>query len=612
MRTILLAIVLSTYCLAFSQSEVDTSMLYSLSPLEIHANQFDLNKSLISQQLLKTNPNQNLASLLQKQSGIYVRSRGSGSLSTPSYKGLGSERIPVNINGVNIQSSMNGTLDLSLINAFHFSDFTVETADRNILGQQNIGESITLTQTNKGNQIEVNSGFNSLLTKSLGAKYSRQKEKVQYVLSIYGEQSPNLVTLNHYGVDSTQANTDYFKWSVLQTLKINVTKDILWENSIFLQSSDRAVPRTFIDLGSDRIGDKNALLINKLSNSTRHLWKWNITNAVGRQEISFDDRQADRLTTSKVWNVNTNIGLERKFSEHMSFISGLSNDLAFYQSEAIQKDANWNRFRFCNQLKYKQGKLKYLLDFGLATYNAQVFSNAKFSLDYLIIPSVKSSLSLQKVFRLPTLNELYWYEPGRAFGNDTIGPENGCKADYNLSYSEGNFQFSMNPHIGFYQNWIEWRGFPVIRPRNIKNVAVGGNEVDALYKYTIGENKITAQTSLHWVRARYVSEPFTLDGENQLIFTPEYTASSTLTYSAVSWSSYINLMYAGTNYVTSDNSGYLDPYWITEIGGFYETHKWRFSASVSNLFNQAYFSQPNTPVPGRVFHINLNCKIPNK
>ena len=235
MRTILLAIVLSTYCLAFSQSEVDTSMLYSLSPLEIHANQFDLNKRLISQQLLNTNPNQNLASLLQKQSGIYVRSRGSGSLSTPSYKGLGSERIPVNINGVNIQSSMNGTLDLSLINAFHFSDFTVETADRNILGQQNIGESITLTQTNKGNQIEVNSGFNSLLTKSLGAKYSRQKEKVQYVLSIYGEQSPNLVTLNHYGVDSTQANTDYFKWSVLQTLKINVTKDILWENSIFLQ-----------------------------------------------------------------------------------------------------------------------------------------------------------------------------------------------------------------------------------------------------------------------------------------------------------------------------------------------------------------------------------------
>lgn len=612
MRTIQIVTLLSLHGLAIGQAEMDTSVLYSLNPLEVLAKQFDLNKSLISQPLLKTNPSQNLALLLQKQSGIYVRSRGSGSLSTPTYKGLGSERIPVTLNGVNIQSTMNGTLDLSLINAFHFSTFAVETADRNILGQQNIGESISLTKQAIGNKLELNIGLNSQLTKTLGSRYNYGKDNVRYALSIYGEQSPNLVCLSHYGIDSLQANTDYRKWSLLQTLKVNISKDMLWESSLFLQASDRAIPRTFIDQGSNRIADNNALLINKLSFPIERLWLWKITNAVGRQQIAFDDQKANKVTTSTVWNINSNISLKRKISEHFFFVSGLSNDLAFYQSEAIQKDAKWNRFRFYSQLNYKQKKLNYLLDFGVATFGEKVFTNATASLEYLMLPSVKSSLSLQKVFRLPTLNELYWYEPGRAFGNETITPENGYKADINLSYSKENFQFNINPHVGFYQNWIEWRGFPVIRPRNVRNVSVGGTELDVLYKYALAKNNIALQTSLHWVKAKYVSELLTFTGENQLIFTPEYTASTTVSYSASNWSSYINLLYAGTNYVTSDNAGSLDPYWITEIGGYYETPSWRISTSIINLFDQAYFTQPNTPVPGRIFHINLNFKIPYK
>ena len=62
------------------------------------------NEQLIAQVFLKTNPIQTYAELLQKQSGVFIRSKGYGALSTPSFKGLGTMHLPIMINGVNMQS----------------------------------------------------------------------------------------------------------------------------------------------------------------------------------------------------------------------------------------------------------------------------------------------------------------------------------------------------------------------------------------------------------------------------------------------------------------------------------------------------------------------------
>ncbi len=104
-------------------------------------------KELISSTLLKANPNQNFAELLQKQSGIFIRSSGAGMLSTPSYKGLGTQQTPILINGANMQSSMNGTMDLSLIDAAHFGRVSLTKADANTTGAQGMGDAISLSSS---------------------------------------------------------------------------------------------------------------------------------------------------------------------------------------------------------------------------------------------------------------------------------------------------------------------------------------------------------------------------------------------------------------------------------------------------------------------------------
>ena len=119
-------------------SSGDTSQVVGLDSISVFSRGISRNDQLISQVFLKTNPLQTYADLLQKQSGVFVRSRGNAALSTPSFKGLGTMHLPILVNGVNMQSSMNGTMDLSLIDAVHFSNTQFGTPNGQMLGSPSL------------------------------------------------------------------------------------------------------------------------------------------------------------------------------------------------------------------------------------------------------------------------------------------------------------------------------------------------------------------------------------------------------------------------------------------------------------------------------------------
>ena len=90
----LLLICLSTCLKAQDKSSAtlssgDTSQVVGLDSISVFSRGISRNDQLISQVFQKTNPMQTYADLLQKQSGVFVRSRGNAALSTPSFKGLG-------------------------------------------------------------------------------------------------------------------------------------------------------------------------------------------------------------------------------------------------------------------------------------------------------------------------------------------------------------------------------------------------------------------------------------------------------------------------------------------------------------------------------------------
>ena len=257
---------------------------------------------------------------------------------------------------------------------------------------------------------------------------------------------------------------------------------------------------------------------------------------------------------------------------------------------------------------FNRGNIKLIQ--GLVNWNDRWANSARLSAKIRINDNYLFEGDLQKVYRLPVLNELYWFQPGEAMGNLALKPEEGYKVDFRLAYSYKAFILQLNPHFGFFQNWIQWSGFPEISPENIHRINSSGAVLNASYTYSVNECQLLIRLNTH-----YVNSTYQFDDENdprhhkQLLFTPRYTSNLTLSLVNGQWGIYGNLQYVGKNYVTSDNSSFIDPYFLIDLGGYYSRPKIRLGCSITNIMNSPYYTQPRTPLPGRIIKLTLNYKI---
>lgn len=566
-----------------------------------------------TQTFTKVNPNQSYAQLLQKQTGIFIRSTGLGGLSTPSYKGLGTNNTPINLDGQNMQSSMNGTMDLNLLDAALFTSASFMEQPNYFTGASNIGTGINLGIGRIEPNCEFNVSGSSQFEKNASVKYSNVSEKWRYRIAVSGAESPNNVSLDRYGREGFQQNNDFWRISALQTLETsNLNLDNgYWKNTIYVQNAFRQLPQgLYSGRGIATQTDRNVLVANKYVKFLKKGWFFMAQNQMWFEEIEFINQSLEAFN-SKVFNANSVAYLEKTFAKKWTAKIGLGNENAFYAADNLEQNVNWFRLRGFYSIHKNWKKTQLQFKQQVAGYNKQLFWNAKLNIDHVFNKQWLSTISLQKNYRLPTLNELYWYEPGFAMGNQNLIPEEGYRAEFYLKRVEKNWSVNVNPFVGYYQNFVQWQGFPEVKPVNITSVLTRGVEIKSVYKTELLLGDLTINHNLHWVKATNADAGNFIEGK-QLIFTPEITSNLTVAYEKGNSGFYINEQFVGRNYFTSDNSAFLKPYFLTEIGAYTQLKHWRIGAIVSNLLNAAYFTVPNMPLPGTVFKININYNLPIK
>ncbi|MFB1004558.1 MAG: TonB-dependent receptor plug domain-containing protein, partial [Bacteroidia bacterium] len=459
-------------------------------------------RELISAALLKANPTQDFAELLQKQSGIYIRKRGAGVLSTPSYKGLGTQQTPILINGANMQSSMNGTMDLSLIDAVHFGGLSLGQSDESTLGAQNMGDAIRLSSLNSKKGLRVGISSSTQEEYAGNVKYVTGKIHWYYSVSGIATKSKNVVDLKHYDISEVQPNTDFQKASILQTVGYKWQRS-QWSNTLYLQGSERGIPPPLFLQNDSRQQDANAMMVNKYKYRGPKNWILEASNQVWAEQIVFDNVQRSEKTDSKVLNVNTSVAVSKYFKNSWNARAGVAFDAANYSSEALEQNAVWYRPRmFMNVAKrYKNVRLE--LSQNTIRYNGKNTMSGELKAEGAIAKLYRWSANAQRVYRLPVLNELYWYMPGEALGNANLKPEKGYKLDATLSRFGKDIQLTINPHVGTFQNWIQWVGAGEISPQNIQNVVVYGMVFSANHEKKIKIVKLLTQANMHYVSATY-------------------------------------------------------------------------------------------------------------
>ncbi|MFT7380124.1 MAG: vitamin B12 transporter, partial [Bacteroidia bacterium] len=566
-------------------------------------------EALAAKQIAYSDPVMSLGSSLRANLGLFTRNNGASGLSTLSYKGVGSMQTPIVLEGANMQSSMNGMMDLNLIESFHFDQLTIGSENITSTGTQNMGDAISLAANRKEPSFKVLLATSTQRDKDLGLKYSNKIGKWMYSASVLGSSSPNRVNLEHYGIDSFQTNTDYKKFSGLQKISFANSRQFSWSNTIYVQASDRAIPPQFYTIGGSRQQDRNLMMVNAIGKMYKS-WELEFINQTWHETINFDDVIAGKSYLSRVLNVNSTLIANKDFNKDVKLRLVLGNENAYYTSDAVQNDARWNRLRG----SYTISKLFKKNSFGIVqqvlVYDSAAKMTGELYYKRLLSKKILYSTSLQKLFRLPTLNELYWYQPGFSRGNPLLKPEEGYRAEMSLKVERVDYNFTVTPYAGFYQNWIQWGGASEFTPKNLQSVLVRGAILNTLYHLVIAKKDLTVKMNLNWTKATYLfDDKKDLRDGKQIIFTPELTGNLFIGWSSNRFGVHVNQYFASANYIRSDNLSSIAPYTLTDVGAFYIYREIRIGAALSNALNQAYFTQPRTPLPGRIIKININYTL---
>ena len=96
----------------------------------------------------------------------------------------------------------------------------------------------------------------------------------------------------------------------------------------------------------------------------------------------------------------------------------------------------------------------------------------------------------------------------------------------------------------------------------------------------------------------------------QLIYTPRYTSQGSISMSYKKLNFIFNNTYTGYRFTATDNTNWLNPYYIANIKFSYpysfNTINMELFCAVNNLFNKNYTVVLNRPMPLRNYEIGLS------
>ena len=572
-----------------------------------------------------------IADVLSLNTPIFVKNYGPGAVATTAFRGGNASQTAILWNGFNIQHPMLGQSDLALITASLFENISVEYGGSSSLwGSGAVGGSIHLKNSHLFDQglktsASIGAGSFGLKNSSASAEYSKRR----FISSskIYNSRSTN----NFNYKDTTdkeqpikqQQNASYNFIGLMQEFKFLINPKQILSINAWINTNQRRLP-DYNQSQESKIYQKDA--------ATRITANWsfitanfksNIRGAFFEEKINYTDSLSAVFSKSKS---------QTFIAENENYISVNENHqlnfgINFSSSSAITN--NYASTKILNKVSFLLGdKLSYFKDKWLTYISARAdyFSvgalpiTGNISTEYHLTNNIVMMASAAKVYRQPTLNELYWL-PG---GNSSLKPEEGYTYEGAINYhrqinnlwiyaSGAAFSRQIN-------NWILWipaaSGNP--SPVNLQTVWSRGTETTLKTKYV--KNKFRCQLAfvtgyvLATVRANQQENNNTIN--KQLIYTPRYTANANVLVSYDNTALTFFSQYIGYRYTTSDNLQWLNPYTISSIrlNHTIKTKFMNFSlfAACNNLFNYNYTLLTGRPMPLRNYEFGITIQTTTK
>jgi vitamin B12 transporter len=563
-----------------------------------------------------------ISDLLGSNTPMFIKSGGPGALATTAFRGGSAEQTAVLWEGFNLQNAMLGQTDLTLLPVLMFDNVTVEYGGSSALwGSGAVGGSIQLS-----NDLRHKKGTEGLAGVSAGSMGQRnavarvrfsEGRKWESTTRGYYTYSANSYSYNSPGDEQIiKQDAPYAMRSVMQQVSYAPNGSHQFAMNGWLSDNARRLPSFSTGREMKSWQDDQALRMNLAWKYSSGRYRSEARAAFFSEQIDFNDSIARVYSRNKVrtaiaeqLNYITMRRSQLHFGAHFTVNTVRSNNYA--STESLSRFA----VLFADRVFLVKDRLQMLV-----TGRAEYFSAGRLpvtgsmALEYLPWRRMKLALNGARIYRQPTMNELYW-TPG---GNRKLKPEEGYTAEGVVTYSlpahpKYRVEIGGAAFSRIIDNWVLWvpggGGNPT--PINLQKVWSRGTETTWNAEFHGKDLRIGIRLVTGYVLAT-VSNSSQMNSDvigRQLVHTPRYTAAGRFFASLRNTTLVFYYNYAGYRFSASDNSAWLEPYAQTllRLNQVFVMKRIRATlfATCNNLLNQSYAILPGRSMPLRNFEAGL-------
>ncbi len=573
------------------------------------------------------------SSTLHQLSLANVRNYGPSQISTVSIRGLGAQHVATLWNGINVTNTMHGTADVSL-----FIPYSI--LQNNII-RYGVSEEYGCNNQVAGTILQNNfsrdeSGLDLVLSLHTGSFNKHQ----QYI----GLKNTNAKQLlgfdffhesadNNFKYQSTPGSKVWDKTNKHSKNEL-YQSNLMYEQQISLHYTFRAAAsytyayREIAPATHESVNDAVQQDQQFKSYASLMYLKNKLTikaqTAYVLESLNYTNTSAGVYSKSKLHKQITQLVFQRDIARAHQLHLKLENNFSLADNASYVKEMpTQNNLSVLLKYTYDVKKINITVSANQQLIQRQV---APFLFETQVTYRPHKNIYIiakgARVYRYPTLNDLYWNQGGQS----DLQAEKGWSTEYSIFYgvTKNHFYFNTKATNFYYwiNNWIQWTptSYGYWTPKNTKKVFSRGIEIQSQVKYENNKLAINLQTGYSYILPTQVNDD-DLFGK-QLIYETRHKFFVNYSMSVYHVVLSYSFQYTGSRYTSSDNAYSLPAFHTSDIKVSYACPIKQMVLepyfSVQNLSNTSYQMMQGRPMMGRnymvgiVFSLHQNQKVNNE
>lgn len=553
---------------------------------------------------------QNLAELLARRSGVFIRRYGGGGLASMSLRGGTASQTLVLLDGHRIASPQLGQLDLSLLPTVLLQSVEVmHGAGSALYGADALGGVVNLRTIRPGKQL-------LLLKGSAGA---------------YGQRTGSALASGPLGrvsgvfaveVNAARADWPYLNKSLFPPREVRRTGADRRRLSLYSAFTIKAWRMTAWYNDAERGLPTIGSILPRGERQWDRLLRVHAGGTLGRLRLSglahsgslrYVNPQLELDNTGRSFIASFDADVRLRSGENFDLVTGLSQGYARARHPRLQSNASEQYAAAFVSATIRAGSLRLYPALRTDAYHRPgerllVQFNPRLGLNLRLLsrPALHLKSSAGRFFRNPTFNDRFW-QPG---GRSDLRPEHGWSTDLGLQLNHRGGRLEASAFLSRVTDQIQWlpSGSSYWMPVNLGRIVSRG--LEASYEWRLEMAHLSGGFFYTLTDARDWSDQA---APSYVRLLPRHQGKSHLSLHLGFARLSASARYVGKRFITTDGSSSLVPFTLFDGSLELDQRVGRVvltvSAAAENIFNLRYEVMPSYPMPPRLVRMELSATI---